>query len=123
MKAILSINPQFVEKILTGEKRYEYRKRVFKQEIDSVIIYSTKPVGMFVGEFKIEEILHDDIDEIWEKTKEFSGISHDYYKKYFKKKGTAYALKLKDLLIYEKPICPTEIIPNFKPPQSFCYIK
>jgi len=123
MKAILSIKPQFVEKILNGEKKYEYRKRIFKQEIDSVIIYSTMPVGMLVGEFKIEKVLHDNIDEIWEKTKDFSGISHEHYKKYFKNKGTAYALKLKDLLIYEKPICPTELILDFKPPQSFCYLK
>lgn len=123
MKAILSIKPEFVEKILTGEKKYEYRKQVFKKEVDSVVIYSTKPVGMFVGEFKIDEILHDNVDDIWEKTNDFSGISYKYFKEYFSSKGMAYALKIKDLIVYKKPLCPNKMIPNFKAPQSFCYLK
>ncbi|MCT4594625.1 MAG: ASCH domain-containing protein [Anaeromicrobium sp.] len=123
MKAILSIKPEFVEKIFSGEKKYEYRKKVFKQDVDSVVIYSTKPVGMLVGEFKIDRVLHDDVENIWEKTNAFSGISYKYFKEYFSSQGMAYALKIKDLIIYEKPLCPKKIIPNFIAPQSFRYIK
>lgn len=52
MKVLLSIKPEFVEKIFSGEKRFEYRKSIFKQQnIDTIVIYSTMPVGMIVGEF------------------------------------------------------------------------
>ena len=54
MKAILSIKPQFVDKIIN-------RKKIFKKEIEAVIIYSTKPVGKFVGEFKIKNIINDNL--------------------------------------------------------------
>ena len=31
MKVLLSIKPEFVEKIFSGEKRFEYRKFAFKK--------------------------------------------------------------------------------------------
>ena len=57
MKVLLSIKPQFVEEIFSGKKRFEYRKSIFKRDnIKSVIIYCTMPVGKIVGEFEIEDI-------------------------------------------------------------------
>lgn len=123
MKAILSIKPQFVEKILSGEKKFEYRKKVFKQAVDTVIIYSSAPSQKFVGEFKVKNILHSDTKEIWNMTKDNSGISYKYYKSYFSNHKEAYALEIIDLKIYDTPINPSDILPNFKPPQSYCYIK
>lgn len=123
MKAILSIKPEFVEKIVSGEKKYEYRKKIFKQEIDSVIIYATKPVGMFVGEFKIKDVVHGDLKKVWEKTYKQSGISHKYFNKYFFNHNEAYALEIEDLIVYDNPVEPNNIIDGFKAPQSFCYLK
>lgn len=122
MKAILSIKPEFVEKIISGEKKYEFRKKMFKQEIKSVIIYSTKPVGCFVGEFKLKKVLSGDIEQIWSKTNLYAGISQDFFIEYFKNSDTAYAMRIDDLTVYDDPINPCSIIPNFKPPQSFCYV-
>lgn len=118
MKAILSIKPQFVDKIINGEKKFEYRKKIFKKEIEAVIIYSTKPVGKFVGEFKIKNIINDDPNKVWEETNALSGINYEYYKSYFNNHNTAYALEIEDLVVYENPIDPSE---EFKAPQSFCY--
>ena len=44
MKIIVSINPEYVEKILSGEKKFEYRTRAAKQQVDTLIIYATKPM-------------------------------------------------------------------------------
>ena len=43
MKAIMiSINPKFVEKILSGEKTYEYRKSMFHdRSVEKLLIYET----------------------------------------------------------------------------------
>ncbi|SCI46507.1 ASCH domain-containing protein [Intestinibacter bartlettii] len=118
MKAILSIKPQFVDKIFNGEKKFEYRKKIFKKEIESVIIYSTKPVGKFVGEFKVRNIINDEPIKVWNETNLLSGINYEYYKSYFHNHKTAYALEIEDLVIYDNPIVPNK---DFTPPQSFCY--
>ena len=54
---LISINPEHVENIFNGTKKYEYRKIKCKQDIDKIIIYSTSPIMKIVGEAKVEEIL------------------------------------------------------------------
>ena len=57
-KILLSINPEYVEKILLGQKKYEYRKvKPSRKDIDKMIIYSTAPVKMIVAEVYIEDII------------------------------------------------------------------
>ena len=58
MNVILSIKPEFVEKIFSGEKQYEYRKILFKQKVDTIYIYASRPVSKIVGEFKIDDIVY-----------------------------------------------------------------
>ena len=69
MNVILSIKPEFVEKIFSGEKQYEYRKILFKQKVDTVYIYASHPISKIVGEFKIDEILCDTPGNIWKETR------------------------------------------------------
>lgn len=58
MKVLLSIKPEYAYKIFSGEKKFEYRKIIFKKKIKSVIVYATKPVGKIIGEFEIEDIIN-----------------------------------------------------------------
>jgi predicted transcriptional regulator len=123
MKILLSIKPEFVEQIFNGNKIYEYRKCLFtKKDVDSVIIYSTMPVGKIVGEFKISDILQNNPEDLWELTEDYSGISKSFFDSYFKNRDKAYALKIGTLTKYEKPINPFEFDEKFVPPQSFCYV-
>ena len=124
MKVLLSIKPEFVEKIFMGEKKFEYRKIIFKNKnINTIIIYATKPIGKIVGEMYIDEILEKEPDLLWEMTKEFSGIDERFYKSYFKGKEKAYAIPIKNYIKYDEPICPYSEYKNFTPPQSFMYWK
>lgn len=124
MKILLSIKPQFVEQIFNGNKIYEYRKCLFKnKDVDTVIIYSTMPVGKIVGEFKIVDILEDSPKDLWTLTEDYSGITKSFYDMYFKDKDKAYALKIGNLTKYDKPINPYSLIKNFVAPQSFRYIE
>ena len=47
---LLSINPNHVENIMNGTKRYEYRKVACKRQVDKILIYSTNPIMRVVGE-------------------------------------------------------------------------
>ena len=83
MNVILSIRPEFVEKIFSGEKQYEYRKILFKQKVDTVYIYASRPISKIVGEFKIAEIICDTPANIWNQTKEHSGVTKSFFQKYY----------------------------------------
>ena len=124
MRVLLSIKPEFVEKIFSGEKLYEYRKAMFKNvNVSSVVIYSTMPVGKIVGEFKFKKIHIDSPKVIWNKTKQSSGISEKFFFDYFEGKSEAYAIEIEAVTKYKVPLDPHAIFPKFTAPQSFCYMK
>lgn len=72
-KILFSIKPEYVKDILSGRKKYEYRKIKPKNRVDAIIIYSSAPVMKIVAEVEVEEIIEENTDEIWEKTKNGSG--------------------------------------------------
>ncbi|MBQ9313711.1 MAG: hypothetical protein IJ220_01730 [Clostridia bacterium] len=118
---LISINPEHVENIFNGSKKYEYRKVKCKKEIDKIIIYSTYPVKKVVGEATVEEILEDSPEVIWNETKDESGINLNFYEQYFKNRNKAVAYKLKDIKKYNKP----KSLLNYgikSAPQSYVYV-
>jgi predicted transcriptional regulator len=123
MKALLSIKPEYVKKIFSGEKRFEYRKCSFSQKISKVIVYATSPVCRIVGEFDVDGILKDTPDALWTQTKDSSGISEDFFFQYFEGKKCAVAIRIKSTRLYEKEINPYIEWDRFFPPQSFRYIE
>lgn len=124
MKVLLSIKPEFVEKIFSGEKTFEYRRSIFKnQSVDTIVIYSTQPVGKIVGEVKIEKIITEQINDLWEKTKLSSGISYEFFKEYFHDKDYGYAIKIKEVVEYSEPYSLSDYSSGLRAPQSFCYLK
>lgn len=122
MKVLLSIKPEFVKEIINGNKKFEYRKRIFKKEVESVVIYATMPVGKIIGEFKIDKILNESPEELWEQTCMYSGITKDYFLEYFSGRDDGFAIKIKDFKKYEEPINPKKVNKNFSAPQSYKYL-
>ena len=58
MDVILSIKPKHVEKILSGEKQYEFRKQIFKNpEVENIFIYASSPVKKIVAVFRPAKII------------------------------------------------------------------
>ena len=103
MKVLLSIKPEFVERIFDGSKKYEYRKMLFKRnDINVVVIYASAPVKRVVGEFRIKDIFSESVDVLWERTKEYSGISREYYLSYFQHKNIANAIEIGKIKKYKK---------------------
>jgi len=123
MNAILSIKPQFVKEIMAGRKKYEFRKKVFKQQVNKVYVYASSPVCRIIGEFVLGDILEGDPDYIWSCTKSSSGITREYFKEYYGERRIAFALEIKSFKSYERPINPYIVLNNFTAPQSFCYLE
>jgi predicted transcriptional regulator len=123
MKVLLSIKPEFAERIFDGSKKFEFRKAIFKnQEIKTVVVYASSPMQKVIGEFEIDSIINDSLSGLWQKTKRFAGIHEDYFYQYFAKREIGYAIKIKKTKKYRKPLCLKKDF-NLTPPQSFLYLK
>jgi predicted transcriptional regulator len=123
MKILLSIKPQFAEKILDGKKRFEFRKITFDTEsIKSVVIYATKPVGKVVGEFEVNGIYRDTPSKIWAKTKKFAGIDKVFFDEYYEGREVAVAIGVGAVQRYETPLELSAFGADITPPQSFRYL-
>lgn len=122
MRVLLSIKPEFAFKIFDGEKKFEFRKVIFKNpDIRTVVVYASSPVQQVIGEFEIDDILTSSPDEIWELTKKYSGISEMYFHEYFENRLVAHAIKIKNTKRYKKPMSLKEDF-NVFPPQSYLYL-
>ena len=121
-KMLLSINPEHVENILSGTKRYEFRKVRCRFDVDKIIIYSTAPVMMVVGEAEIVSIIEDEPEKVWELTSDYSGIAKEFFDRYYKDKDKAVAYKLGKIKKYLEPLKLSDFGINFAP-QSFVYVK
>jgi len=122
MKVLLSIKPEFANKIFDGSKKFEFRKAIFKnQDIKTVVVYASSPVQKVIGEFDIADIISLSPTELWKKTKSKSGISEQFFFEYFADRSIGYAIKIKSATRYKKPLSLKDDFNAF-PPQSFMYL-
>ena len=123
MKILMSIKPRFVEKIRRGEKKFEFRRVLPRhQEVGSIIVYASKPVGRVVGEITVSDFLTYPVDEMWERTKGESGLTREEFFDYFHGKKNAHAIAIESYRDYEQPIPLDVLLPGKVPPQSYCYL-
>ena len=121
MKMLLSINPPHVENILNGTKRYEFRKVRSRRQVNRILIYSTAPVGMIVGEVEVVATLQGSPEEVWGLTAEFAGVTREFFDEYFQGRDTAVAYELGGVEVYIQPKSLLELgVVNA--PQSFTYV-
>lgn len=115
MDVLISIKPKYVKKIISKEKKYEFRKNIFKKNVDTIIIYTTSPEKKIEAYFKLNEIIKDTPKNLWKRFSKEGGISEDEFFDYFKGKDEGYALKIDDLKILDESIDTSEI-KDFKAP-------
>ena len=118
MNLIISIKPEFVSRILSGEKKYEFRRRIYKKEVDKIYIYQTLPDAGIFAYFTPGEIIKDTPQNLWDNFKDVSGTTEEHLLGYLHDKSEAYAIEITDLVIFDEPFIPDGI----QAPQSYKYI-
>lgn len=119
---LLAIKPEYVERIFSGIKHYEFRKRLPRKDIEKIIVYATHPIMKVIGEVEVVDYIFGSPTAVWEQTKKNAGISREKYREYFKDCKTAYAFHLGKTKIYDEP----KVLNDFgitTAPQSFVYIE
>ena len=121
-KILTSINPIYADKILSGTKKYEYRKvKAKKDKVNKIVIYATYPIMKVVGEVEVKDILEETPEKLWNVTKKYSGVTKQFYDNYFNKSSKAIAYKLGKIEKYDEPK-KLEDVGVKCVPQSFLYL-
>jgi predicted transcriptional regulator len=117
----LSIRPPYAEAIFRGEKRFEFRRTIFREEIEIVVVYITSPISMVAGEFDVKHIISDDVASLWARTRAKAGIDSDVFFKYFAGREVGHAIAIGDVRRYRRPLA-LETHYGVRAPQSFLYL-
>jgi predicted transcriptional regulator len=120
-KVLMSIKPEYVNKILSGQKRFEFRKRQCAKEIDTIIIYETAPIQLVVAEVEVVQIIKNSPQQLWEQTKNLAGVEKNFFNQYYYGANIAIAYELGNVTRYDPPRT-LEDYGIKKAPQSYVYI-
>lgn len=119
---LISIKPEYVEKIFNGEKKWEYRRKTPNTDVKKMVIYATAPVSAVVGEAEIKSIFLARAATLWEHTRQEAGIDRQTFYRYFHEHlAIAKAIKLGAVTRYSEPV-PLERYGVERPPRSWIYI-
>lgn len=124
MRILLSIKPKYVNSIMNGTKKFEFRRKIFKRkDVDTVVVYATKPVGKVVGEFEIKQVISDTPKSLWTMTAQYAGLDKMDFYNYFEGLDEAFAIQISKVTPYKKQLDLNELEDgNIKAPQSFIYL-
>ena len=111
----LSIKPEFTKRIETGEKNYEYRKYIPKENFELLYVYETVPTCSLKYVLHIDHIVEQP-NKIFEK-----GFGNDDFNKGLKKSKYAYHIKAVEKL--DTPISLKKLKEEFgfSAPQGYAY--
>ena len=118
---LLSIKPEYANRIFDGQKQYEYRKRIPKKEVSKIVVYSSAPEQAVIGEIEVIKTLKMKPSPLWNSTKANAGISRSKYRKYFSGCTMAYAFVIGSFEKYPT----SKSLADFNiqsAPQSFAYL-
>jgi len=117
---LMSINPQYVKAIQSGNKLVEFRKRKFTKEVKNILVYETAPLMAVVGYFEIKDIYTGTPEEIWKKYSKIGEITKVDYFNYYTESDIAVGISINEFFPFSKPIDLKKY--KIKPPQSFIYL-
>jgi predicted transcriptional regulator len=113
------MHPEHVAKIIAGEKTVEYRKIMPSKQATHLVIYCTNPVQKIVAVTEVDRCVTGNLEKIWKKTEDQSGITHEFYAAKYE---TASAFILGKTYQLQTQFVISDMTSCKAPPQSFCYL-
>lgn len=122
---LLSVAPEFAEKIADGTKTVELRRRFPDVPVGTwIFLYVTLPVGAILGRVKVAEVHMDEPITLWKHYHECVGLSRARFDKYFEGRDIGYAVLLADYQEVPSQDLDSlrQIIDGFVAPQSYRFL-
>lgn len=124
---LLSLKPRYADLVFDGRKKVELRRRSPKNMRGrDVFVYSTTPVRMLRGQFKVGKVWAGSPEKVWSLVSDKTGVEKPDFDAYYAGHDVAYAFEIVDALEYEKPLtldALKRMFRNFVVPQSWRYVK
>ncbi len=121
--ALISLHPEHAAKILSGEKKLEFRRTWASDPVEELVLYVTAPVQRIVAIAKVKQVHRGSRSALWNLAKSLGGgLSRQALFDYFAGKASGFAIELGEILRFPRLLEPAQFIAGFHPPQSFCYI-
>ena len=121
MIALLSIHPEYVQRMSRGEKRVEFRRARFAREVAYVVVYATSPESRIAGYFEVVGVDEGSPTFLWRTHREHSGISRKRLFAYLRGARQAVAIRIGKFHEAKRKISLTDV-GAATPPQSFMYL-
>ncbi len=120
---LLSLKPVFAARILSGEKRFEFRRTRFRRRVvTAALMYSNSTERRIVGAFEIDTIHEAPPARLWTKYCSLAGIDERTFFEYFEGVDRGYAIAISRVHRFIPAVDPKRASPGFVAPQSFCYL-
>jgi len=128
---LLSIRPEYANKIFDGTKQVELRRvRTRLNSGDLVVVYVSSPEKALVGSFEVERVitvenLPKELNNLWKQVKEHAGIKRKQFNNYYQGASLGVGIFLKNIQIFPQRIELESLrkqLPNIRPPQSYRYL-
>jgi predicted transcriptional regulator len=127
-RILMSIRPKYVDRIITGAKDVEVRRRFSDRWLGCrAVLYGSNPLSSLVGEATISAINRDTPDRIWSSYGPRLGAELKEFEQYAGSNAEVSAIEFTDVTPYMAPIGLTQlshlINSDLHPPQSFCDLR
>jgi len=120
--ALLSIHPRFARSIMSGEKRVEFRKVRFRDEVSHIIVYATSPVQKVLGYFGVSHIDEAPPGRLWARYGAIGGVRKDEFRAYFASSSQGVAIGVGEVEALREPLPLSVLGDSATVPQSFSYL-
>ena len=130
---ILAIKPRYADSIYKMFKQWEYRKAIYPlsvsqsgglpERMGKIWLYESSPVKMITGYIIVDNFIwNQTLDQLWEYTKDYAGITKEEFLEYYKGSKEQCAWHIKDSRKLIVPTDPKKVIPNWHAPQFYRYV-
>lgn len=122
---LLSVAPEFADKIAVGTKTVELRRRFPDVPVGTLVyFYVTLPVGAVTGRARVAAIDADEPSALWTRHRAAVGLSRERFAAYFAGRDRGFAVRLED---YEAlaPVALAALrvaLPGFVAPQCYRFV-
>lgn len=122
---LISIHPSHAEKIISGEKRLEFRRSWAVRPVDTLVIYATERAQKIVAVAEVKHVFLGSRTNLWNLARTIGGgISRRRLFAYLDGKKHAFAIELMNVKPIEGGLDPVLLFGlNFRSPQSFRYLR
>lgn len=120
---LLSLHPQHAQKILSGEKKLEFRRAWATRQVSLVVIYVTVPVKKIVAVARLKEVHYGSPAALWRLARTIGGgLTRQELFDYFEGRPKGFAIELASVQQFTPALDANLLLKGFRPPQSFCYL-